>query len=65
MYFHLYDNTEAVQHSGFNPEPLFDIQATQNDENMADFMITLWTNFVKFGYMYKLLHFHNVYYFKI
>ena len=54
VYFHLYDNTAAVEHSGFNPEPLYDLQATARDEDMAEFMLTLWTNFAKFGYSFLM-----------
>ena len=47
--FDLYDNDVAYNHSMANGRNITDFEATATDGAVAEFMMTLWTNFAKFG----------------
>ena len=47
--FELYDNDAAYNHSLRVPRNRTDFERTPTDGAVAEFMMTLWTNFAKFG----------------
>ena len=75
--FYLYDNEVAYNHSMINQRNSSDFERTSTDGAVADFMMTLWTNFAKFGQVFfrdvqifyvgkaNKNHYHNQFYRKI
>lgn len=49
--FDLEDNEEAYSHAQINLRNGTEVEATPTDGTVSEFMMTLWTNFAKFGYV--------------
>ena len=54
--FYLYDNEVAYNHSMINQRNSSDFERTSTDGAVADFMMTLWTNFAKFGQVFFVMY---------